>query len=84
MLIKREISAMTEVNGIGPCSSLAFVGGTDKHGVGVEMRNETSAGKGQGNPGRLQRMRRKVSMKRSAISRSFLLIERLILLMMGL
>lgn len=23
---------MTEVNGIGPCSSLAFVGGTDKHG----------------------------------------------------
>lgn len=26
---------MTEVNGIGPCSSLAFVGGTDKHGEGV-------------------------------------------------
>lgn len=77
---------MTEVNGIGPCSSLAFVGGTDKHGEGecVEMGNGTSAGKGQGDPGSPQRMRRKVSMKRSAISRSFLLIERLILLMMGL
>lgn len=76
---------MTEVNGIGPCSSLAFVGGTDKHGEGgVEMGNGTSTGQGQGNPGSLQRTRRKVSMKRSAISQSFLLIERLILLMMGL
>ena len=36
---------MTEVNGIGPCSSLAFVGGTDKNGEGecVEMGNGTSA-----------------------------------------
>lgn len=25
---------MTEVNGIGPCSSLAFVGGTDRNGGG--------------------------------------------------
>lgn len=74
---------MTEVNGIGPCSSLAFVGGTDRHG-GVEIGNGISAGKGQGNPGSPQRMRGKVSPKRSATHRRFLLIERLILLMMGL
>lgn len=75
---------MTEVNGISPCSSLAFVGGTDRHGGDVEVGNGISAGKGQGNPGSPKRMRGKVSMKRSATSRSFLLIERPILLMMGL
>lgn len=51
---------------------------------GVEIGNGISAGKGQGNPGSPQRMRGKVSPKRSATRRSFLLIERLILLMMGL
>lgn len=50
MLIKREISAMTEVNGISPCSSLAFVGGTDRHGGKMrgKMGNGASAGPGPG------------------------------------
>lgn len=54
---------MTEVNGISPCSSLAFVGGTDRHGVGGRMKGkwemEHQQGQAWDKPASLQRERGK-------------------------
>lgn len=74
---------MTEVNGISPCSSLAFV--TVLTGLGKKGENGNSIGRTQ--PGTSQRVceeggERKVSRKPSAPNQSSLLIECLILLMM--
>lgn len=41
---------MTEVNGIGPCSSLAFVGGTDRHGGVCANRKWNISRKRPGKP----------------------------------
>lgn len=49
---------MTEVNGISPCSSLAFVGGADRHGGKKrdKWEMEHQQGKARENPGILLRM----------------------------
>lgn len=76
---------MTEVNGISPCSSLAFVGGSDRHGGRRGENGEWNISRAK--PGTsqavcTQRGERTVSRKRSLTNQSFLLIECLILLMM--
>lgn len=71
---------MTEVNGISPCSSLAFVAARDRPGEEKGKRKQTQPGTSQ----RVceERGERKVSRKPSAPNQSLLLIECLILLMM--
>lgn len=75
---------MTEVNGISPCSSLAFVGaltdmGEEEGRMGKGMSAEPSPRQARQSS---QREERKASRKRSVTNQSFLLIECLILLMM--
>lgn len=50
---------MTEVNGISPCSSLAFVGGSDRHGGrrGENGGMEHQQGQARDKPGSLRRER---------------------------
>lgn len=75
---------MTEVNGISPCSSLAFVGGTDRiGGRGGERGKWNMSRKRPGKPRDSAEDEGELSRKRSATNWSFLLIECLILLMMG-
>lgn len=71
---------MTEVNGISPCSSPAFV--EVLTGVGEEGKPGPGLGRARDKPGVCKEgTERKVSGKRSVPNQSFLLIECLILLM---
>lgn len=75
---------MTGVNGIRPCSSLAFVGGPDRPGeAGAGVGRGASAGPSPGQASEsAKREGSEVSRTRSVPNQSFLLIECLILLMM--